>query len=155
MPLSRTSRYAGRPAKGARVGTSSLRRTCQLRALYPQLESWSARNVTRVSPNSIAASSMPSFSPVPVSSVLAWASASAPSWHRKYCCLPWPGGHLHRMPHGDIAIEQLIAPLHHRPTATRVAAERALNARLEGGCQVRSPPTPSWMRMYCICVHWL
>ena len=24
--------------KGARVGTSSLRRTCQLRALYPQLE---------------------------------------------------------------------------------------------------------------------
>ena len=37
---------------------------------------------------------------------------------------------------GDFAIERLIAPLNHRPTAVRVAAERALNAHLEGGCQV-------------------
>jgi hydroxymethylbilane synthase len=37
---------------------------------------------------------------------------------------------------GDVAVERLIAPLHHKTTAVRVAAERALNARLEGGCQV-------------------
>jgi hydroxymethylbilane synthase len=30
----------------------------------------------------------------------------------------------------------LIAPLHHGPTAEQVTAERALNARLNGGCQV-------------------
>jgi hydroxymethylbilane synthase len=36
----------------------------------------------------------------------------------------------------DREVNRLIAPLHHAPTATRVAAERALNARLEGGCQV-------------------
>jgi hydroxymethylbilane synthase len=30
----------------------------------------------------------------------------------------------------------LLAPLHHADTADRVMAERALNKRLEGGCQV-------------------
>lgn len=37
---------------------------------------------------------------------------------------------------GDSEIHQLLAPLHHRDTAARVNAERALNKRLNGGCQV-------------------
>ncbi|CAK0780757.1 hydroxymethylbilane synthase [Gammaproteobacteria bacterium] len=37
---------------------------------------------------------------------------------------------------GDTRIEALIAPLHHAPTAVCVQAERALNRRLQGGCQV-------------------
>jgi hydroxymethylbilane synthase len=36
----------------------------------------------------------------------------------------------------DSAIHALLAPLHHAETATRVIAERALNKRLNGGCQV-------------------
>ena len=36
----------------------------------------------------------------------------------------------------DQAIMELLAPLHHQPTAWRVTAERAMNRRLEGGCQV-------------------
>ena len=36
----------------------------------------------------------------------------------------------------DEATLALLAPLNHAPTATRVRAERALNRRLEGGCQV-------------------
>jgi hydroxymethylbilane synthase len=36
----------------------------------------------------------------------------------------------------DARVHALIAPLHHGPTAERVTAERALNARLNGGCQV-------------------
>ena len=36
----------------------------------------------------------------------------------------------------DEAIIELLAPLHHQPTAWRVTAERAMNRRLEGGCQV-------------------
>jgi hydroxymethylbilane synthase len=36
----------------------------------------------------------------------------------------------------DKAIHALLAPLHHRDTALRVSAERALNKRLNGGCQV-------------------
>lgn len=36
----------------------------------------------------------------------------------------------------DSATLQLLAPLNDQPTALRVSAERALNRRLEGGCQV-------------------
>lgn len=37
---------------------------------------------------------------------------------------------------GDAEIHALLAPLHHRETALRVTAERAMNKRLNGGCQV-------------------
>ncbi|MGB5671918.1 MAG: hydroxymethylbilane synthase, partial [Sedimenticolaceae bacterium] len=33
-------------------------------------------------------------------------------------------------------VNGLLQPLHHAPTAARVLAERAMNRRLEGGCQV-------------------
>jgi len=36
----------------------------------------------------------------------------------------------------DSEIHQLLAPLHHVDTASRVTAERALNKHLNGGCQV-------------------
>jgi hydroxymethylbilane synthase len=36
----------------------------------------------------------------------------------------------------DLDIHALLAPLHHRETALRVTAERALNKHLNGGCQV-------------------
>lgn len=36
----------------------------------------------------------------------------------------------------DAEVHALLAPLHHRDTALRVNAERALNKRLNGGCQV-------------------
>jgi len=37
---------------------------------------------------------------------------------------------------GDTEIEALIAPLNHHDTSTRLSAERAMNHRLHGGCQV-------------------
>ncbi|NOY66620.1 MAG: hydroxymethylbilane synthase [Gammaproteobacteria bacterium] len=37
---------------------------------------------------------------------------------------------------GDTEIETLLAPLNHPETNTRVLAERSMNARLNGGCQV-------------------
>jgi hydroxymethylbilane synthase len=36
----------------------------------------------------------------------------------------------------DAELIEWLQPLHHRDTADRVRAERALNRRLEGGCQV-------------------
>ncbi|MQK16784.1 hydroxymethylbilane synthase, partial [Escherichia coli] len=36
----------------------------------------------------------------------------------------------------DREIHALLAPLHHAETAARVTAERSLNKRLNGGCQV-------------------
>jgi hydroxymethylbilane synthase len=37
---------------------------------------------------------------------------------------------------GDLELHALLEPLHHGPTAIRVEAERAMNRRLNGGCQV-------------------
>ncbi|WP_027908894.1 hydroxymethylbilane synthase [Pseudomonas sp. URMO17WK12:I4] len=37
---------------------------------------------------------------------------------------------------GDAELQQLLAPLNHTETALRVTAERAMNKRLNGGCQV-------------------
>ena len=37
---------------------------------------------------------------------------------------------------GDAELQQLLAPLNHNETALRVTAERAMNKRLNGGCQV-------------------
>lgn len=37
---------------------------------------------------------------------------------------------------GDAELHALLEPLHHGPTAARVEAERAMNRRLNGGCQV-------------------
>ena len=36
----------------------------------------------------------------------------------------------------DSEVLALLQAVHHQPTATRVTAERAMNRRLEGGCQV-------------------
>lgn len=36
----------------------------------------------------------------------------------------------------DTEMQELLKPLHHQETAWRVLAERAMNRRLEGGCQV-------------------
>ena len=36
----------------------------------------------------------------------------------------------------DLETQALLAPLNHDETAARVIAERAMNKRLEGGCQV-------------------
>ncbi|AEF20383.1 hydroxymethylbilane synthase [Pseudomonas fulva] len=37
---------------------------------------------------------------------------------------------------GDAELQQLLSPLNHTETALRVTAERAMNKRLNGGCQV-------------------
>jgi len=36
----------------------------------------------------------------------------------------------------DVAVKQLLAPLAHADTTSRIAAERAMNQTLNGGCQV-------------------
>ncbi|HEU4564611.1 MAG TPA: hydroxymethylbilane synthase [Gemmatimonadaceae bacterium] len=124
--------------RGTRVGTSSLRRRAQLLARRPDLDVVELRGnvptrVRKVDEGQVHAA------------ILAAAGLrrlgvqqridqflDAPEW------LPAPG-------QGAIAVQvrandprmrDLLAPLHHAPTATAVGAERALLAALEGGCQV-------------------
>jgi hydroxymethylbilane synthase len=124
--------------KGARVGTSSLRRTCQLRALYPQLEIVSLRGNVN---SRLAKLDGGEFDAI----ILACAGLKRLGLDERIRAELAPeillpavgqGAICIECRIGDVASERLIAALHHRPTAIRVAAERALNARLEGGCQV-------------------
>lgn len=124
--------------KGARIGTSSLRRTCQLRALYPHLEIVSLRGNVN---SRLSKLDNDEFDAI----ILACAGLQRLGLGERIrvelapeILLPavGQGAICIECRTGDVAIEKLIAPLHHPQTATRVAAERALNARLEGGCQV-------------------
>ena len=123
---------------GARVGTSSLRRQCQLRALYPQLEVITLRGNVNTRLAKLDAGEFDAI-------LLACAGLKRLGFAERIRATLPPELLLPAVGQGAICIEcrasdppvqQLIAPLHHAPTATRVAAERALNARLEGGCQV-------------------
>jgi len=124
--------------KGARVGTSSLRRTCQLRALYPHLEIVSLRGNVNSRLTKLDDGEFDAI-------ILACAGLKRLGLSERIRAELAPeillpavgqGAICIECRIGDSAVEQLIAPLHHRPTAIRVTAERALNARLEGGCQV-------------------
>ena len=124
--------------KGARIGTASLRRGCQLRALYPQLEVVNLRGNVN---SRLAKLDAGEFDAI----VLACAGLKRLGLGERIrvelapeILLPavGQGAICIECRMGDFAIERLIAPLNHRPTAVRVAAERALNAHLEGGCQV-------------------
>jgi len=124
--------------KGARIGTSSLRRTCQLRALYPQLEIVNLRGNVN---SRLVKLDGGEFDAI----ILACAGLKRLGLGERIRAELAPEILLPAVGQGaiciecrtdDSAVEQLIAPLHHAPTALRVTAERALNARLEGGCQV-------------------
>ena len=123
---------------GARVGTSSLRRTCQLRALYPQIEVISLRGNVN---SRLAKLDAGQFDAI----VLACAGLKRLGLGERIRAELAPeillpavgqGAICIECRVGDSEVERLIAPLHHPATAVRIAAERALNARLEGGCQV-------------------
>jgi hydroxymethylbilane synthase len=123
---------------GARVGTSSLRRQCQLRALFPQIEVVNLRGNVN---SRLAKLDAGEFDAI----ILAAAGLKRLGFEERIRTELAPEVLLPAVGQGAICIEcraddsdvnRLIAPLHHAPTATRVAAERALNARLEGGCQV-------------------
>jgi hydroxymethylbilane synthase len=123
---------------GSKVGTSSLRRQCQLRALYPGLEVITLRGNVNTRLAKLDAGEFDAI-------ILACAGLKRLGFESRIRAVLPPEIMLPAVGQGAIGIEcraddtatqRLIAPLHHLPTATCVAAERALNARLEGGCQV-------------------
>lgn len=124
--------------KGAVVGTSSLRRQCQLMAKYPELEIKSLRgNVgTRLSKldngeyDAIILASAGLIrlelkdrirSYIPVEQSLPAAGQGAVGIETRI---------------NDERILNYVAKLNHNSTACCVMAERAMNTRLQGGCQV-------------------
>ncbi|GGC69752.1 hydroxymethylbilane synthase [Marinobacter halophilus] len=124
--------------QGAVVGTSSLRRETQLRANRPDLEIKMLRGNVNTRLAKLDAGEYDAI-------VLASSGLKRLGFHDRirYCMpdtlsLPAVGqgalGIECRLEDNDL--QQLLAPLNHVDTADRVKAERALNRRLEGGCQV-------------------
>jgi len=133
----RYDRLAALP-DGARVGTSSLRRQCQLRAAFPRLSIETLRgNVnTRLSRLDEGR-----FDAV----ILAVAGLKRLGLENRIRAALEPHESLPAVGQGAVGIEcrandartnELLAPLDHAATRTCVEAERAMNAALEGGCQV-------------------
>jgi len=124
--------------EGARVGTSSLRRQCQLLELRPDLELLPLRGNVNTRLRKLDEGEYDAV-------ILAAAGLVRLGFGDRIRAFIEPEQSLPAIGQGAIGIEcraddegvnELIAPLHHPPTATCVLAERALNHRLEGGCQV-------------------
>lgn len=123
---------------GARVGTASLRRQCQIRATYPLLRVEMLRGNVNTRLAKLDAGDFDAI-------LLAGAGLKRLGFAARIRRLLDPGECLPAVGQGAIGIESrdgddavngLLAALNHAPTRTCVTAERAMNAALEGGCQV-------------------
>jgi hydroxymethylbilane synthase len=124
--------------QGACVGTSSLRRQCQLADRRPDLRIEPLRGNVNTRLAKLDAGEYDAI-------ILAAAGLMRLGFESRIRGRIAPEVSLPAIGQGAIGIEcrsadprtnDLIAPLHHRDTADRVLAERAMNARLHGGCQV-------------------
>ena len=123
---------------GARVGTSSLRRQCQLRAQRPDLQVLDLRGNVNTRLQKLDNGDYDAI-------MLAAAGVKRMGWTERITQALAPEQFLPAIGQGAIGIEirrndhrvaELVAELNDDQTAVRVSAERALNAALQGGCQV-------------------
>jgi hydroxymethylbilane synthase len=135
-----SNRHAGLAAlpEGARVGTSSLRRQCQLSDRRPDLEILPLRGNVNTRLRKLDDGEYDAI-------ILASAGLKRLGFAERIRDFISLEDSLPAIGQGAVGIEcrvdderinALLAPLHHAHTAACVSAERAMNARLEGGCQV-------------------
>ncbi|MDW5376126.1 hydroxymethylbilane synthase [Halomonas sp. HP20-15] len=124
--------------EGARVGTSSLRRGLQISEARPDLEVLSLRGNVQTRLGKLDAGDFDAI-------ILATSGLRRLGLDARITYELPPEVSLPACGQGALGIEcrtddpellALLAPLDHAETATRVRAERAMNTRLEGGCQV-------------------
>ncbi len=123
---------------GARIGTSSLRRRCQLNALKPGLEIVNLRGGVHTRLKKLDAGEFDAL-------VLACAGLMRLGLDQRIAQRLEPDGFVPaigqgaigiELRQGDAAVEALVAPLNHHESSICVLAERAMNEALGGGCQV-------------------
>lgn len=124
--------------QGAVVGTSSLRRQCQIRALRPDLVIKDLRGNVGTRLGKLDAGNYDAI-------ILAAAGLIRLKLEERIASFISAEDSLPANGQGAVGIEcrtndervkALLAPLEHLETRYRVLAERAMNTRLEGGCQV-------------------
>jgi hydroxymethylbilane synthase len=134
-----SSRYASVDdlPEGARMGTSSLRRQCQLRARRPDLQILDLRGNVGTRLGKLDGGDYDAI-------VLACAGLKRLGLSERISRELAPEEMLPAIAQGVIGIEcrvdderinRLITPLNHQETCYRTQAERAMNAALAGGCQ--------------------
>jgi hydroxymethylbilane synthase len=123
---------------GSVVGTSSLRRECQLRARRPDLHIKFLRGNVNTRLRKLDEDEYDAI-------ILASAGLIRLGLAQRIAQRMDPDDSLPAGGQGavgielrstDAAVRSLLQPLHDEPTARRITAERALNRRLDGGCQV-------------------
>lgn len=124
--------------EGARVGTSSFRRQCQLKQLRPDLTILDLRGNVGTRLSKLDAGNYDAIILAAAGLIRLELPDRIKQRLESDLCLPAGG-------QGAVGIEcrtedietlQLVDCLHHAETAARVTAERAVNAKLQGGCQV-------------------
>ena len=124
--------------EGARVGTSSLRRRCQLAELRPDLEILDLRGNVNTRLEKLDSGAFEAI-------ILACAGLRRLGFEARIAEALATDVMLPAVGQGALGVEcrddddrvlALLAPLEDGVTRTRVTAERAMNRRLEGGCQV-------------------
>jgi hydroxymethylbilane synthase len=136
--ISRTGLPIDRLASGAKVGTSSLRRMAQLKAIRPDFNVISLRGNLDTRLKKMAEGEFDAI-------ILAAAGLKRLGLERKVTHYIHPGVMLPAIGQGALGLEfraadkkvyDILRLIHHGDTALCVRAERAFLARLEGGCQI-------------------
>lgn len=122
----------------ARVGTSSLRRQCQLRELRPDLAILTLRGNVNTRLAKLDANEFDAIILATAGLVRLDLSERIRERIDTQTSLPAAGqGAVGiEVRSGDTRMHNLLKPLHHEATSLCVRAERALNKHLQGGCQV-------------------
>lgn len=121
---------------GARVGTSSLRRACQLRAMRPDVETLDLRGNVDTRLRKLDAGAYDAIVLAAAGLIRLGLEARVTEWLSPDAMLPSPGqGALAvEVRADDVEVHELVRPLAHARTETALTAERAFLARLGTGC---------------------
>ncbi len=123
---------------GAIVGTSSLRRQCRLLALRPDIEIRFLRGNVNTRLAKLDAGQYDAIILASAGLIRLKMAERISQYIAPELCLPAGGQGAVGIEcrNADVDTHALLAPLNHDLSATAVTAERAMNRRLEGGCQV-------------------
>ncbi|MGR3914130.1 MAG: hydroxymethylbilane synthase [Gammaproteobacteria bacterium] len=121
---------------GARIGTGSLRRQCQLRARFPHLRFADVRGNLGTRLGKLDRGEFDGLVLAAAGLMRLDCAARISETFAPEICLPAPGQGALALEcrADDAAMRALAGELHHAPTAACVTAERAVTARLGGDC---------------------
>ena len=124
--------------QGAVVGTSSLRRQCQIKAIRPDLQIKDLRGNVNTRLAKLDAGEFDAIILASAGLIRLGFEARIASFLEVSTSLPANGQGAVGIEcrSDDLIVQQLLAPLEHKETRICVLAERAMNRKLHGGCQV-------------------